>query len=118
MLQSTGDLSLFESRLVDELYSLYKLEDYMLQGMDENWADYRATMTDFTKSYGVDVDFSMMTTGAISDTIWLKADKYKLATEFNAVTIAKQNYMRVCLYITNLLDPIESLIQKLENQSS
>lgn len=117
VLQSTGDLGLFESSIVDELYNLYKLEAQMLQGMDNNWADYRTTITDYTKNYNIDVSFSLMNKGKINDVIWQSIDRNELATKFNAVAIAKQNYIRVCLYVEQLKQPIADMIKILENDS-
>ena len=114
MLQSTGDLDLFDSEMVDQLYELYNGEDHYLSAIHETWNNYNDALTDYTKAFPLDVKMSMMTQGSINDTLWKHVNKLQLAYQFNAISIAKHNYLRVGLFTESFLQPLEEMIAKLE----
>lgn len=116
VLLSTGDIDLFEEAFVQDLYRLYRYESHSEISMDQTWENYRDVMSEFTKSYPIDVSFSLMSSGMINDNLWEGIDKKDLANQFNAVTIAKQNYIRVCLLTESFLPKIDSLLIKIKNE--
>ena len=111
---TTGEIDLFNTEIKDKLYSFYKNEKETGISMDEAWENYRDVITDFTKFYPVDVDFTLMNRGKINGILWEDIDKKQLASKFNAVTISRQNYLRLSLKVELLLPQIENLLKVIE----
>ena len=114
ILLTTGEIDLFNAEIKDSLYSFYKNENEIKISMDETWENYRDVITDFTKFYPIDVDFTLVNVGKINDLLWEDIDKKQLASKFNAVTISRQNYLRLSFRVELLLPQIENLLKELE----
>lgn len=117
VLTSTGDIELFDRNVIPIIYDIYKQENKVLTSTEGTWNTYIETVTDFTQDYPMSVDFSILNSGPVHDSLWEQSDKAKLALDFNAVTIAKLNHYRVTLIFTEpLLDQIKDLLNLLENE--
>lgn len=116
MLQSTGDLELFNIEVVEQLFNLYKEEGEILKDMETPWSNYTRVVNDYNKTFLLNVNMSLMDTGRINEILWENIDKLSLTYHFNSISLAKQNYLRVCLFSERLLKPLEDLIAKLESQ--
>lgn len=115
VLTSTGDIELFDRSIIPLLYEIYKQEGKVISSTSNTWNTYTNIVTEFTKEYPMTVDFSLMSSGPVYNSLWENNNKAKLAAHFNAVTIAKLNHYRITLIFTEpLLDQIKDMLLLLE----
>ena len=95
ILTATGDISLFEETIIKQLYTLNDAQNNTLRIGSELYSKYLDEITVFNRSYPMSTEFSIFNSGPIHNDLWLDIDKKKLAKDFNALSLTKNNHLRV-----------------------
>ena len=118
VLNSTGDIGLFNNEMIADLNALYNLQELALTGTSHTLESYINNLHSYAKKYPVPFQSNLIKNGSpAADLIWEQIALVDHATEFNALVLAKGDSYRLALrYLPLILEKTNELLVKLRKQ--
>ena len=118
VLNSTGDIGLFDNEMIAELNALFNLQELALTGTNHTMESYINNLHSYAKKYPVPFQSNLIKNGSpAADLIWEQIALVDHATEFNALVLAKGDSYRLALrYLPIILEKTNELLAKLRKQ--
>lgn len=118
ILSSTGDIALFDQEIINALTDLSNLKEDALDGNDFTWDIVLGHYLEYSRTYPVRVEHSLVQSGSKVDMILREEVSLKEhASLFNALVSSKKNAYRVYLdVLPGILEKSNALIDKLRKQ--
>jgi hypothetical protein len=115
VLNSTGDISLFKSDIINDLNALHNLQETALNANAHTAESYLANIHSYAQKYPVPFQSNLIANGTYAaDIIWEQISLRDHATEFNALVLAKGDAYRLSLrYLPQVLESTNALLAKL-----
>ncbi|PHS62798.1 MAG: hypothetical protein COB12_10295 [Flavobacterium sp.] len=115
VLNSTGDIGLFENVIIEDLNALYNLQERALFSSGQSFETYRNGLTLYAQKYPFSFGTNLIQNGTVAaDKVWNDISISNHATQFNALIIAKGDSYRLALkQLPLILDKTNELLIKL-----
>ena len=115
VLNSTGDITLFKSEIIDKLNELYNLQDLALVRSNNTFENYRYNLHQYAQKYPVPFEYNLFDNeNENANDIWKDISLRNHATEFNALVIAKGDAYRLSIRsLPEILDKTIELLTEL-----
>ncbi|WP_104736414.1 DUF6090 family protein [Hanstruepera ponticola] len=114
VLNSTGDIGLFSSDIINDLNALHNLQESALDANAHTLESYLANIHTYAQKYPVPFQSNLIANGTIAaDIIWEQISTRDHATEFNALVLAKGDSYRLSLRVLPIvLEKTNTLLAK------
>jgi hypothetical protein len=118
VLNSTGDIGLFDKELISDLNALFNLQELALNATRHTMESYVNNVHSYAKKYPVPFQSNLIKNGSpAAELIWGQISLIDHATEFNALVLAKGDSYRLALrHLPVLLEKTNALLAKLRKQ--
>jgi hypothetical protein len=115
VLNSTGDIRLFNSEIINDLNALHNLQETALNANTHTTESYLTSINSYAQKYPVPFQSNLIANGtSAADIIWEQISLRDHATEFNALVLAKGDAYRLALnYLPLVLEETNALLVKL-----
>mgnify|MGYP001818876270 CR=1 FL=1 len=115
VLNSTGDIRLFNSEIINDLNALHNLQETALNADTYTTETYLANIHSYAQKYPVPFQSNLIANGTnAADLVWEQISLRDHATEFNSLVIAKGDAYRLSLgYLPKVLEKTNGLLAKL-----
>jgi len=115
VLNSTGDIGLFNSEIINDLNALHNLQETALNADTHTLESYLANIGNYAQKYPVPFQSNLIVNGTnAADIIWEQISLRDHATEFNALVLAKGDSYRLALrYLPLVFEETNALLAKL-----
>ena len=115
VLNSTGDIGLFNSEIINDLNALHNLQETALNANSHTFDSYVANIHTYAQKYPVPFQSNLIANGTkAADIIWQQISLRDHATEFNALVLAKGDAYRLSLRnLPLVLEETNALLSKL-----
>ena len=117
VLNSTGDIGLFSSEIINDLNSLHNIQESALNAQTMTMSNYSNNMNNYVKKYPIPFHLNLIANGTnAANIIWEQISLRDHATEFNALVMSKGDSYRLSLgYLPSVLEKTNALLAKLRN---
>lgn len=117
VLNTTGDIRLFDNNIINDLNALHNLQEITVNRSAFTIKSYIESAQNYVKSYPIPFQGNLMPNGSkVADIIWEQISLTKHATDFNALIIAKGDSYRLSLSnLPQVLEKTNALLGKLNN---
>ena len=106
---ASGEINLFDKALIQEIYTVYSNQSFVLKRNDNSFNTYLFHIRNFNERYGS----SLITEGPLYEKIWANINEKELITSFGSMAGHKKIYYR---QVTSSMEKIESQINHLIGQ--
>jgi len=115
VLNSTGDIGLFNSEIINDLNVLHNLQESALNAQTLTLSNFSNNMNNYVKKYPFSFHFNLIANGTnAANIIWEQISLRDHATEFNALVMSKGDSYRLSLrYLPFVLEKTNALLAKL-----
>tara|TARA_R110001632_G_scaffold54410_9_gene133342 strand:+ start:1623 stop:2381 length:759 start_codon:yes stop_codon:yes gene_type:complete len=115
VLNSTGDIGLFNNDIIEGLNALYNLQERALFSSSQSFETYRNGLTLYAQKYPFSFKTNLIQNGTVAaEKVWNDISISSHATQFNALIIAKGDSYRLALkQLPLILDKTNELLVKL-----
>ncbi|PWI31324.1 hypothetical protein DI383_01245 [Flavobacteriaceae bacterium LYZ1037] len=116
VLNATGDISLFDSEIINELNALHNLQENALNAQNLTMESYSNNLDNYGRKYPLPFQSNLIVNGTNAATIiWEQISLRDHATEFNALVMSKGDSYRLSLgYLPLVLEKTIDLLAKLK----
>ncbi|WP_223033040.1 DUF6090 family protein [Hanstruepera marina] len=116
VLNSTGDLSLFDTDIINDLNDLNNIHEKVVNRSQYTIESYIKNAHNYVKKYPLPFEGNLFPNGSkAADLIWEQISLSEHATIFNSLVIAKGDSYRLSLiYLPQVLEKTNDLLEKLE----
>lgn len=114
----SGEINLFEKDLLEEIYSLYTLQERTNLRSNESFSTYVNRLNNYNSRYFFDNPNNVVTRGALYEKLWSNIDEKDFIAKFNSMASGirliynqQQGYVeRTSLAINELLPKLRALV--------
>jgi hypothetical protein len=120
VLNSTGDIGLFNSEIINDINALHNLQEAALNANSHTMESYLASIHSYAQKYPVPFQSNLIANGTqAANDIWEQISLRDHATEFNALVLAKGDSYRLALrYLPQVLEKTNALLTKLRKMQT